>query len=186
LIQSPQGEFIVARFSGRVFEAPTDTGLEPLVSLHLSNAKIIVGSRFGADKLAASTAPAVGSYDSWLAGFRSITNPQMKLPGADADLDGLSNLMEYATGGDPSVAGDTPPCGILSDGEGGMWLRFKYVAGLGSIHYELQTSNALANPWTACALPVEADPEDQSLMRVRIVSPQSDTGFFRLSVQSGD
>lgn len=186
LIQSPPGEFIVARFSGRAFEAPTDTGLEPLDSLHLSDAKIIVGSRFGSGKLAASTAPAVGSFESWLAGFPSITDPLLKLPGADADADGWSNLLEYATGGNPAVAGGTPPCSILTDGEGGMWLRFKHVAGLGTIRYELQTSDALSTPWAASTLPVEAEPESPGFMRAHLASPLSANGFFRLSVESDD
>lgn len=186
LIQSPPGEFIVARFSGKAFEAPTDTGLEPLVSLHLSDAKIIVGSRFGSGNLATGTAPAVGSFESWLAGFPSITDPLLKLPGADADSDGWSNLLEYATGGNPAVAGGTPPCSILTDGEGGMWLRFKHVPGLGSIRYELQTSDALATPWAASAFPVEPDPGTPGFMRAHVASPLSANGFFRLSVESGD
>jgi len=186
LIHSPPGEFIVARFSGRAFEAPTDTGLEPLVSLHLSVATIIVDNRFGSGKLAASTAPTVGSFESWLAVFPSITDPLLKLPGADADSDGWSNLLEYATGSNPAVAGGTPPCSILTDGEGGMRLRFRHVAGLGTIRYELQTSDALSAPCVPSTLPVEADPESPGFMRAHLAPPLSANGFFRLSVESGD
>jgi fibronectin-binding autotransporter adhesin len=45
-----------------------------------------------------STSP----FDSWMAGFPSITDPALRLPGADPDGDGVSNLAEFAFNGNPT------------------------------------------------------------------------------------
>jgi hypothetical protein len=182
LIQAADGEFLVARFEGTVFEVETDTGLEPLLSLHLADAKLVVGNRHGAAKLATSSAPAVGSYDTWLATFATITDPALKLPDADADSDGRSNFLEYATDGNPAVSGDPPPCGISSDDEGGLWVHFNRVPGLGSIRYSLESSGDLSEAWLETDGDIEPDPESPDIMRLRLAPPLSTNGFFRLKV----
>lgn len=50
---------------------------------------------------AASTAT---PFQSWVAGYPSITAPADQLPSADPDHDGLNNLTEFLLGGNPSVA----------------------------------------------------------------------------------
>jgi hypothetical protein len=184
LIQTPGGEFLVARFDGNVFESETDTGLEPLLSLHLAEAKIIVGNRLGTAKFATSTAPAVGSFSTWLAGFSSITDPSMKLPGADPDFDSRSNFLEYATGGNPESGEDQQPCRIQPDGEGGMWVHFNRVPGLGSIDYSLETSDSIADSWLETEGSVEPDPEIPATMRLHLLPPFEAPNFFRLKVES--
>ena len=47
-----------------------------------------------------STTP---NYDSWIAGFTSITASPDKLPTADPDHDGMSNLLEFVLNGNPGV-----------------------------------------------------------------------------------
>ena len=184
LLQTSGGEFLVARFDGNVFESETDTGLEPLLSLHLAEAKIIVGNRLGTAKFATSTAPAVGSFSTWLAGFSSITDPSMKLPGADPDFDSRSNFLEYATGGNPESGGDQQPCRIQPDGEGGMWVHFNRVPGLGSIDYSLETSDSIADSWLETDGLVEPDPEIPAIMRLHLSPPFEAPNFFRLKVES--
>jgi len=43
-------------------------------------------------------------YDTWIATFPSITVPADKLASADADKDGLTNLMEFVLNGNPSLS----------------------------------------------------------------------------------
>ncbi|MEO5716158.1 MAG: hypothetical protein ABIT37_21945 [Luteolibacter sp.] len=184
LIQTADGEFIVARFPGKIFEVETATGLEPLLSLHLADAKVIVGNRQGSEKLATAVAPSVGSFGTWLAGFPSITDPALKFSNADADSDGRSNFLEYATGGNPASPSDPPPCWIASDPSGNLWVRFSRVPGLGAIDYRLESSGDLLTPWVETTGTVEPDPESAGTMRMQLPTPVSASGFFRLNVES--
>ncbi len=182
LLQTQSGEFLIARFKSRAFQAQTETGLEPLHSLHLADADLVTGSRTGVSELSTSTAPAVGSYSTWMAGFPTITNPDLKLPGADADGDGRSNFLEYATGGNPASSGDAPACEILPDGSGGMWLRFRRVPGLG-LRYQPQFSPDLQIPWADTTHDVEADPGSTAILRLQLAPPLAPAGFYRLLVE---
>ena len=184
LIQSSGGEFLVARFEGMVFEAESETGLEPFLSLHLADAKIVVGSQLGSGKFATSIAPPVGSFGTWLAGFPTITDPAMMAPDADADGDGRSNFLEYVTGGNPASGNEPQPCGILDDGEGGLWVRFSRVPGLGSIRYTLESSEAMAGAWLETSGTIEPDPESVENLRLHLAPPFSSARFFRLKVKS--
>ncbi|MES2658083.1 MAG: hypothetical protein V4689_05665 [Verrucomicrobiota bacterium] len=184
LIQTADGEFLVARFPDKVFEAESATGLEPLLSLHLADAKLIVGSRQGEMTLATSIAPPVGSFGSWLAGFPSISDPELKLPSADADSDGRSNFLEYATGGDPASPADPAACRISPDAEGGLWVRFNRVNGLGSIRYTLETSDQMSSSWLEATGNIEPDPESPASMRLHLSAPLPSSRFFRLNVES--
>lgn len=135
------GEFLVARFEGEVFQPDPDTGLDSLLPFHLADAKIIVGNRYGQTSVATSTAPTVGTYDSWILGFPEIADPEKRLPDADADNDGRSNFLEYLTAGDPASPTDQMPCQIQQDGEGGFWVRFSRNSGLGSVRYTVETTS---------------------------------------------
>jgi len=83
LLQTQNGEFLIARFNGRFFQPQTATGLEPFHSLHLADADLITGSRVGRSKLSTVPAPAVGSFATWLAGkpnCRDFASPRGLLP----------------------------------------------------------------------------------------------------------
>jgi hypothetical protein len=64
---------------------------------------ITVNSSGQVSFIAATTASA---YDTWIGTFTSITAPADKLPGADPDNDGVTNLVEFGFGGDPSKGSD--------------------------------------------------------------------------------
>lgn len=183
LLQTQGGEFLIARFHGSLFQAQTATGLEPLHSLHLADARLVAGNHMGGSRLSTSAAPAVGSYASWIDGFPSITNHALKIPDADPDGDGLSNFLEYATGGDPSAAGDDPACEILPDGGGGMWVRFRRVPGLGSVQYTPQSCPDLQSPWQPTSPTPEPDPGNAAIIRLHLTPPLANAGFFRLLVE---
>lgn len=182
------GQFLVARFKGRAFEADPDTGLEPLLSLHLADAAVVVGNRYGARRIAASSAPENGSFESWIATFPAITDPDLREPGADADGDGRSNYFEYATGGNPSSSGDPPPCQVVADGAGGLWVRFSRAAGIGAVRHVVETSADLVTPWQELTGIAEPDPDPPvagslDWMRLRVPQPADEKGFFRLNPQ---
>jgi hypothetical protein len=178
-------EFLVARFIGQLFEADSDTGLEPLLSLHLADARIIVGNRYAGPHFATSPAPERGSYTSWIAGFSNISDPAMKLPEADADGDGRSNFLEYVTAGNPDSGADAVPCRIDRDPSGDFWIRFSRSVGIGNATHGIETSADLATPWQWLPGVPEPDPEPpvaSSLdwMRIRVPAPLPAKAFFRL------
>jgi hypothetical protein len=186
LLQTQSGEFLIARFNGKLFQGQTETGLEPLQTLHLADAKPVTGNRIFPTGLTTAAAPPIGSYHSWITSFPAITDPDLRLAHADADGDGLSNFLEYATGGDPVTAGDSPACEIGPDGSGGMWVRFRRVSGLGAVRYTPQLSLAPATSWIDASPLVEPDPADASILRLQIVPPLDPFKFFRLLVETSD
>jgi hypothetical protein len=188
LIEANDGQFLVARFKGQTFQADPDTGLESLLSLHLADAAVVVGNRYGANRMAASTAPAYGSFESWIGSFPAITGPELRLAGADADGDGRSNFLEYATGGNPASSGDPAPCQVVADEGGDLWVRFSRAAGIGNVRHVVETSPDLVTTWQGLTATPEPDPHPPvtgslDWMRVRVPQPLTGKGFFRLNPQ---
>jgi hypothetical protein len=188
LIEAIDGQFLVARFKGQTFQADPDTGLESLLSLHLAAAAVVVGNRYGANHMAASTAPAYGSFESWIGSFPAITDPELRLAEADADADGRSNFLEYATGGNPASPGDPAPCQLVADEEGDLWVRFARATGIGNVRHVVETSPDLVTTWQGLTVTPEPDPHPPvtgslDWMRVRVPQPLTGKGFFRLNPQ---
>ena len=188
LIEASGGQFLVARFKGQAFQADSDTGLESLLSLHLADATVVVGNRYGESRMAASTAPAYGSFDSWMATFPAITDPDLRLPEADADGDGRSNFLEYATGGNPASPADHAPCQLVADDEGDLWVRFSRATGIGKVRHRVETSPDLVTAWQDLTGTPEPDPDppvggSADWMRVRVPQLLTGKGFFRLNPQ---
>jgi hypothetical protein len=55
--------------------------------------------------IAQGAAP-TSAYDTWMSSFTTITAPADKLPGADPDKDGATNLEEFGFGGNPESPSD--------------------------------------------------------------------------------
>lgn len=53
-----------------------------------------------------SQGAATSPYDTWMNSFATITTPADKLPTADPDVDGATNLEEFALGGNPANPAD--------------------------------------------------------------------------------
>jgi hypothetical protein len=189
IVQNAGGqEFFVARFKGIRFAADPDTGLEQLLPLHLADAKILTGTRYGRTRLATSSAPASGSFGTWIDGFSSITDPLLKRTDADADGDGRSNFLEYVTGTSPVSAAEDQPCQLVKDGAD-FWVRFSRAAGLGSAQPVVEMSGDFISEWEKLEGAVEPDPSPPGVgglewLRIRV--PAGPGGqplpkqFFRL------
>lgn len=54
-----------------------------------------------------SQGAASSAYDTWMGGFTAITAPADKLPTADPDGDGATNLQEFGFGGNPESGADS-------------------------------------------------------------------------------
>lgn len=67
---------------------------------------------------------------------------------ADADGDGLPNLIEYALGGNPNLAGDGVGRISVSDVGGFLRLTFSHVGDL-ALTYQIEAASSLGGPWTA-------------------------------------
>ncbi|WP_265594128.1 hypothetical protein [Haloferula sp. BvORR071] len=184
LIRNGQ-EFLVARFKAQSFAADTETGLEQVATLQLRDAKMIVGNRLGPQVIATSTTPAVGSYGSWMAAYAAaITDETLREPEADADGDGLSNFLEYATGGNPVLGADSSVCRISEDEIGHPWFSFRSQPGLGGIGLSLGSSPDLQE-WSDFAGDLEWDPsppDAKSWLRTRIPATMPSPWFFRLEL----
>lgn len=181
-------EFLVARFKGKLFEVDSDTGLETLLSLHMADAKVIVGNRYGVGNISTSPAPSVGSFGTWIAGFPRLDDAGKRFPVADPDGDGRSNFLEYATGGNPDSPTDPLPCQIDPDGEGDFWIRFSRATGIGSVSHQIEISGDLVSPWQPLDGIIVPDPGPpatigMSWMKIRVPQPVGTTGFFRLNAK---
>lgn len=150
------------------------------------------------------TVEAAQGYVQWIAGYPGINSD----PLADPDFDGVSNLLEYATGGDPSVSGKEGGSSLVEDPGSTGELLFSYrrlrevTAGDGSgatgdgysiygINYTVQASENLtawSSAASALAMQVEGTPTDNGdgteSVTVRLTPPVSSDAkwFVRLRV----
>lgn len=84
--------------------------------------------------------------DDWFEA--NVTNPADRTLGADPDGDGLNNLVEYATGGDPMVAG--PLDVVLGVSAGRLTLTFSRRADDG-LTYTVEGADDLGGSWSTIA-----------------------------------
>ncbi len=99
---------------------------------------------------------------------------------ADTDGDGLSQLLEYALGLDPSVADGGPASRPTLSREAGGALVFRFrrpvsVAGLG---YAVETAASLAETWTASALSPVVESTSGGVDTLALAFPAPTGAFF--------
>lgn len=143
-------------------------------------------------------------YQQWITGY-PVTDQD---PLFDSDFDGFPNLLEFALGGDPTVAGDAKGPTLTDDPLGGGDLIFRYrrlrelnsgdatgTTGDGyqiyGITYTVQVTDSLG-PWnpasSAMTIQMEGPPVDQGngteLVSLRLTPPPGDHPhwFVRLKV----
>lgn len=181
-------EFLVARFKGRTFSQDPDTALEPLISLHLADAKVIAGNRPGINHLSTAPKTTTGSFPDWIARFAGIETPEERLAAADPDHDGRSNFLEYATGGTPDSGSGEAVCQLVQNEDGRFEVQFPLTSGIGIIP-SVEWSPDLVTPWT----PLEGAPEllpertaaaGMQWFRLALPETASPKGFFRLRTSS--
>ncbi len=182
-------EFLVARFKAKWFTADPDTGLEPLISLHLAEAKIVAGDRYGRSQLSTAAPTTAGSFGSWIEEFSALEDEEDLLAGADPDGDGRSNFLEYATGGNPASGVDHAACVMVRDGEGDPVVWFSRAKGIGVVPV-IEWSPDLATPWVPLPGNPEPDPDAPvndgiQWMKMRVPESTGSRGFFRLVTSSG-
>ena len=122
------------------------------------SAELVVTTVRAFDGAGAQTAtisiPLIESFASWIQG-----SPDPTL-GADPDKDGLSNLLEYAFGGDAGDASATAPSGHAlrpAIGRNESFVRFSHPRRLDAaargLIYQAEVSGSPAGPWTATLPP---------------------------------
>ena len=150
------------------------------------------------------TVEGVQGYAQWIAGYPAIDSD----PLADPDFDGVKNLLEFATGGDPENGGNQGASTLIEDAANPGELLFSYrrlrevTAGDGNgatgngysiygINYTVQASEDMS-AWNTAAvslsMTVEGTPVDHGdgteLVTVRLYPPvlSDQRWFVRLRV----
>ncbi|MGY8688582.1 MAG: hypothetical protein ACKVHP_12725, partial [Verrucomicrobiales bacterium] len=96
---------LLLKFPGS--EIPLDGigGLPGLLSLHVRDAEVVLGTSESHGLLAASVA-AASDYALWIHDQLGNDLPDLLALAADGDADGVSNLVEYGLGGDVTDGGE--------------------------------------------------------------------------------
>lgn len=136
-----------------------------------------------------SETPEGNTYEAWeVAAFSDVSNPVNTAPGDDFDEDGLSNLLEYAFGGDPtrSTAADYfPKADRRPDGQP-VFIYVRRIAATDLV-YTVQLWDEASRQWATYAPPVattEVAAIDDIVEEVTFPIPQGvDTGLVRIMVQ---
>lgn len=137
--------------------------------------------------------PATLSYDAWRAQHFSeseLADPTLSGDAADPDGDGLPNLLEYASGGDPRTRSEVPRLFVRANGFGdqtGWRLSYRRLLLAHEVDYAVETSSDL-KVWT----PFAGDEDEPVLNEDGTITAQirvdsagaqaADARFFRLRV----
>jgi pectin methylesterase-like acyl-CoA thioesterase len=119
----------------------------------------VVTSSGGSTPSAAASLSVLTPVDNWAAGF-GLDGTAPGFASADADGDGVANLLEYVLGGDPTQAdaGILPQVTMIED-EGGKYLILEYtraVAAASAVDTAIETTADLAT-WSTRTPGVDAE-----------------------------
>ncbi|MGC4016647.1 MAG: S8 family serine peptidase [Luteolibacter sp.] len=129
-------------------------------------------------------------YNSWLAASFTSDNmlaneseSSLWADDADGDGDGVSNLLEYLTGNDPT----TRNAKSITSADGSVF-EFQARPGDASVSYQVEWSDSLTGTWRTDRVQVVEDstsgmPTGVHRLRVRIADPKPAAAFFRLSAR---
>ncbi|RYD40171.1 MAG: hypothetical protein EOP83_35665 [Verrucomicrobiaceae bacterium] len=136
-------------------------------------------------------------YARWAAGHFArhglLANAEENLrwsDAADPDGDGMSNLLEFITGGSPAIL-DASEAVAMRSGDGDPIFEFRVRDELDGASYRLEWTRDLAAPaWRSDGVITVDDtttgqPEGTRRMRVKLTEPGIPSAFFRLSGRRG-
>lgn len=92
------------------------------------------------------------AYKRWMNGFTTLTDPADQLPSAVPDHDGISNIIEFVTNGNPADGSQNNLPTVTTDGAN---LIFTYTRRDDAeyLNPRVEFSTGLQNPWTTCLDP---------------------------------
>ena len=120
--------------------------------------------------LAVTVAPNPGIFSDWQAiKWPGVTDQAIIGESADADRDGIANLLEFATTSDPKSASVAP--GVVVPN--GLWLEFTYPRlKTSELSFVVEYSDTLAaGSWTAAGVTEEILSDDGSVQSVKALVP---------------
>ena len=124
-------------------------------------------------------------YDDW-AGLYELSG-ENRDPSADPDRDGLTNLMEFAFGGDPTDAGTSPLVGSFTDNENGSYLTLtvpRNPDSIGRVEVIVEFSSDLdGGDWSAVGAVVLTETTESLVVRDSVAVDESNRRFARARVR---
>jgi hypothetical protein len=167
-------------------------GPEGHIAVHLDDAEVVYGSR-DASGFSTAVSPVVVDptpFEAWIDGELGEETPEAELlPEADADRDGVANLMEYATGSDPGDGGSRFAIRLRRSPEGTHFVQYLRRTGDASLVYTAERLlNVGAGPWIALegspTAPAEAPtPAPVDFEWAEQTLPEGTSGYARLRVE---
>ena len=138
------------------------------------------------DNVLVTTNFLVDTYAEWQALYPALGSSTNRLD--DPDADGMDNLLEYALGGNPTLAdADTVQPKYIEDGAGG-WLDYVYNRRIddGTLTYEVKADDDLVGALGGTAPEIGAGDLGNGFESVtnRISSATNPTGFMQLKVEA--
>jgi hypothetical protein len=124
-------------------------------------------------------------YAEWLAAFPSIS---VSTPETDSDGDGMTNLMEYALGGNPTILDATAALPKVQPTPSGAQFTFRR-SDASEIDTEMtfQYSHDLSanTPWTDVVIGATSSGPDSNGVEITVEESGSDADFIRIALLAG-
>jgi microcystin-dependent protein len=118
--------------------------------------------------------------------FGSIENSGPGADGNDFDGDGLSNLMEYATGNDPTQSSVVPESFGVSGNAMEFWYSRSKAAIADGFQFQVRFTDSLSLPsWSGSGVTEQVMSEDAEVQLVkasRMIAPNQNTSFAHLAI----